>query len=400
VQNWYSLCRRHYPKVGDEDGVHLADALNLSGGITRSDTILSAGVDALDPVVLHYKPRGNTLDQVPPSSYQVNLTRAEYAIKSGANNNFLAIVLSRIGTLYGLGEFASDFTTDFEQFLRSVDIDGDTSGLQPYTNPDGTPILTLSGTQWFGPATTWPKELSNYPYIEFWHQLDTALQARNLPGMGPELLGDTAWTTLFSSGNLVENPDINMLVWTVGFSVLPETVDQLGTGRPANALGDIGAYEYSSPLRIGDLDGDGMDDAFEWAIADADEEDAIEGPEDVAPLDDYDQDEVPNLAEFFFGMNPIKGGQRSYLAVPGQAEIDGQPCNIVSFRRIMDESSVRGTLQQSTDLRNWTALDEAALQVMAAQDMGDGTERVTFLVPAAAAETDRSFLRVVVEAMP
>ena len=125
VAEWYSLCRRHYPKVGDEDGVHLADVLNLSSGITRSDTILSAGVDALDPVVLHYKPRGSALDQVPSSSYQVNMTRAEYSIKSGDSNTFLAIILSRIGTLYGLGDFATDFTTDFEQLLGSVDIDGD-----------------------------------------------------------------------------------------------------------------------------------------------------------------------------------------------------------------------------------------------------------------------------------
>ncbi len=396
---WYSLCRKHYPKTGDEDGVQLADVLNLGSGITRSGTILSAGVDAPNPAVLYYNPRGNALDQV-PTSYSVSETNAEYAIQTGATNDFLAIVLARIGNHYGLANFAGEFTTDFEQFLASVDIDAVTAGLQPYTNPSGTPILTLPATQWFGPAATWPQELPNHPYIHFWHRLDTALRARNIPGMGQELLGDVAWTALFSAGHLTENPAINMSIWDTGYGFVAETLDQLGTARPVNARGDIGACEYDSPALLGDLDGDGMDDAFEMRIADADEADAIEGPADVAPLDDYDHDGVPNLAESYFGMDPTKGGQRDYLLVPGRAELGGQPCNTISYRRLIDPRAARGVAQESTDLEHWTALDEAALQVVAAQDMGDGTERVTFRVPPATPETGRTFLRVVVEAIP
>ncbi len=61
--------------------------------------------------------------------------------------------------------------------------------------------------------------------------------------MGPELLGDDAWAALFSSGALTENRDINMEVWVSPLAVPMQDVDQLGTERPANTLGDIGAIE-------------------------------------------------------------------------------------------------------------------------------------------------------------
>ena len=70
---------------------------------------------------------------------------------------------------------------------------------QPYRSPGGDPILTLADTHWFGPAQTWPKEVSNWPYIEFWHQLDVALLAEGIPGMGPEVFADSVWELLFSS---------------------------------------------------------------------------------------------------------------------------------------------------------------------------------------------------------
>ncbi len=222
----------------------MADVLNLDSGVTYSNSILSAGVDAPNPVVLHYEPSGNALDQVPTSSYFVDETFAEYAIADGDTNDFLAIMLGRVEDHYGLIDFASDLITDFETFLQTVDSDDETAGVQPYTDPWGNPILTLAATQWFGPAVTWPKELPNYPYIEGWHRLDVALRAESIPGRGPELLGDDAWAALFSSGALTENGDITMKVWTDSLFAVPmQDVDQLGTERPANTLGDIGAIE-------------------------------------------------------------------------------------------------------------------------------------------------------------
>jgi len=139
---------------------------------------------------------------------------------------------------------ASDFTTDFESFLQSVDTDSSTPGAQPYLDPSGDPILTLADTHWFGPAQTWPRELANYPYIDFWHRLDAALLAESLPDMGPETIGDALWDTLFSSGPLRENRGITMTVARLArISAELEASDQLGMPRPANALGDVGAIE-------------------------------------------------------------------------------------------------------------------------------------------------------------
>lgn len=241
---WASLCRRHFPKQGDEVGVDMADVLNLVSGIRRSDTILSAGVNTPTPAVLAYEPAGNALDQIPESFYSVSETTAHYRVAGGGIDDFLAILLARLETYYSLPGFADSFTTDFETFLQGVDLDEDTLGLQPYTDPSEDPILTLADTLWFGPAETWPKELPNYPYIHFWHRLDTALAAENIPGMGSEILGDDAWTDLFSPGALVENNDISMTVTTIPrLTVSLQAMDQLGVERPVGTLGDIGAVE-------------------------------------------------------------------------------------------------------------------------------------------------------------
>ena len=242
---WASLCRRHFPKQGDEAGVDMADVLNLGSGITRSDTILSEGVNAHQtPAVLAYEPAGNALDQIPASFYSVSETIAEYRVAGGGIDDFLAIFLGRLENYYSLSGFADSFSIDFETFLQGVDIDDETPGLQPYTDPSEDPILTLADTHWFGPAETWPKELPNYPYIHFWHQLDTALAAENIPGMGDELLGDDAWANLFSPAALVENTNITMTITTAPrISVYLQALDQQGVDRPVGTLGDIGAIE-------------------------------------------------------------------------------------------------------------------------------------------------------------
>jgi hypothetical protein len=241
---WASLCRKHYPKQGDEDGVRVDEVLDLVNGITYSDSILSVGVDDGNPTVLHYGPQGSAVDQVPTSHYAVDETFAEYSVDWGRDDEFLAAVLDRLEVHYGLTDFAFNFTDDFEGFLRSVDLDDQTDGNQSYTDPQGDPILTLADTLWFGPGVTWPKELANHPYIHFWHRLDTALLEQDIPGMGYEVLGDTEWGALFDSGVLADYPYITMDMWTSptrGFDMLE--VDQVGTVRPEESLGDIGAIE-------------------------------------------------------------------------------------------------------------------------------------------------------------
>jgi hypothetical protein len=241
---WESLSRRHFPQAGDASGVELASVVDLAGGVIVAPTIPSAGVGSGEPAVLYYEPRGSTLDQVPAAAYDVQETLADYSVGNGGTDDFLAIVLGRLERQYRLAGFASAFRDDFEAFLQTVDSDAATDGAQPYRDPDGRPILTLADTRFFGPAATWPRELANHPYIEFWHRLDAALKVTAIPGMGPELLGDAAWRSLFSSGDLDENPRIRMRVRTGdAVTVRRLETDQRGTARPAGVPADIGAIE-------------------------------------------------------------------------------------------------------------------------------------------------------------
>ena len=163
---------------------------------------------------------------------------------SGARDDFPAIVLARIESRYRLPGFAAEFRSDFDAFLAAADADAATAGVQPYRDPSGRAILSLADTHWFGPSETWPRELPNHPYIQFWHRLDDALTQRAIPGLGPELLGDDAWAGLFASGMLAENPGIRMrLLNRTAISVRRQAVDQVGTPRPAGGPGDIGAIE-------------------------------------------------------------------------------------------------------------------------------------------------------------
>ena len=240
---WASLSRRHYPQVGDMDGISLEEVIETPAGVTRSDFITSVGADAPSLAVLHYRPWSLARDQVPRVRYPLVEVLGEYRVAAGAVDNFLAILLARIESHYAMAGFAAGFRDEFEAFLAAVDLDPGSPGLQPYRDPSGRPILSLADTHWFGPAVTWPRELYNHPYIHFWHRLDAAL-LEQLPDMGPETLGDAVWEALFSSGPLVENPGITITLARVSsLAAQLAPFDQLGTTRPANALGDVGAIE-------------------------------------------------------------------------------------------------------------------------------------------------------------
>jgi hypothetical protein len=243
-RTWQSLSRRHFPKTGDSSGATLASVVDLGGGVATDASITSVGVGAGNPVPLHYAPAGTALDQIPAASYRVDEILAEYEVAQGAPDDFLAIVLGRVEQQFKLAGFAAAFKADFEAFLQSADTDSTTPGLQPYEDPAGRPILTLAATQFFGPAQTWPAQLYNHPYIEFWHRLDAALAQAAINGMGPELLGDAAWQQLFATGSLPENPLLRTIVWTSDdLSVSRLAIDQLGNARNPQATADIGAIE-------------------------------------------------------------------------------------------------------------------------------------------------------------
>ena len=215
LPNWRSLIRKHYPQVGDSSGVAAADVLDLAGGVTLSTSILSVGEQT-----------GNAGAAALPAARQCPGAGTGCGLRHRRNggrvpghsgtDNFLAILLARIEKLYALEEFRRRFSpADFENFLQTVDADAATEGVQPYRDPNGTPILTLAATRFFGPAQTWPRELENYPYIEFWHRLDTYLSTHE---------GSLAWARncwvrrsgagCSGSGYLVENPQIRVTLTT------------------------------------------------------------------------------------------------------------------------------------------------------------------------------------------
>ena len=241
---WKSLSRKHYPQNEDVDGVSLSDVVDLASGITRSNHVVSVGVDASQLAVLYYQPTTAIVDLIPPQPYTTTNTYFEYTITGSGTNDFLEILLHRIESHYELDDFAATFIDDFEYYLQNeVDTDDETAGNQPYKDPNGNPIDTLAATQWFGPVATWPSNVANYAYIDFWHRLDDALQNEAVSGMGPELLGDAAWQALFDSGPLDENTAIIMIKSSENSQTVLLAVDQLGQPRPVATHGDIGAIE-------------------------------------------------------------------------------------------------------------------------------------------------------------
>ncbi len=246
---WASLSRKHYPQVNDEDGVLPGDVL---GNATLSTFVNSAGV-AVDPfAVLHYDPAGNALDQLPSANYSVTEVRGALvgSQNEGRNPLLLPLMLDRIQEVMGQPAFANEFRDHFQAYLS--DIDPETAGSQHYVNCAGTAIVTLEQAYWCGPAQTWPQLTYNHAYIEFWHHLDAAL-ANQIPGvnvdqmtgLGPALINDDLWMTLFGPGDNFFN-GITLRLTEGSVTVDPVNTDQLGTSRPADLLGDIGAVEIDN----------------------------------------------------------------------------------------------------------------------------------------------------------
>ncbi|RLA30255.1 MAG: hypothetical protein DRR11_13735 [Gammaproteobacteria bacterium] len=246
---WASLSRKHYPQADDQDGVVPGDVL---GSETLSTLISSAGVGADPFAVLNYEPAGNALDQVPGGNY--NVTEVLGALvgsqNEGRNPRLLPLILNRFQDVYGQADFESEFRGYFEEFL--LDVDPDTAGSQRYFNCNNLTVDTLEQAYWCGPGQTWPAEDHNFAYIEFWRRLDWALadelaevNVDQITNLGPALMNDDVWVSLFGLGNSQFNGiTVNLNESTVVVS--PLDTDQLGNPRPSDLLGDIGAVEIDN----------------------------------------------------------------------------------------------------------------------------------------------------------
>ena len=206
VPDWFDLSRKHYPKVGDLDGITLDQVLAV-GEARYHPAILSAGTDAGEATVLWYPPANSALDQVPSSGYYVASVAAGYQGFGVGTDDFLNQVLLKLRT-----DYAATLGSDF-----------------------GTAFGDLTGTTWYGPAGSWPANPDNAPWISFWRNLDVAIAGR----LGTVTLGDAFWES-FNKGPL---GNVTMSVTTNHTAVTAVRSDQLGNSRPAGLKGDIGAIE-------------------------------------------------------------------------------------------------------------------------------------------------------------
>jgi hypothetical protein len=207
VPDWMMSSRKHWPKAGDADGVTLAEALDV-GGAHYHGTAISAGTDAGGPALLWYPPAARAADKIPNEDYSITYVAAGYTGFGVPTDDFLNYVILQCRSEYG-AVLGADFGSEF----------GD-----------------MTGTTWYGPARTWPTSPDNAAWIDFWHNLDTAIGDR----LGMVKLGDDFWGS-FTSGPLGSH--VRISVARQSKSIRMQDVDELGTARPRNGLGDIGAIE-------------------------------------------------------------------------------------------------------------------------------------------------------------
>jgi hypothetical protein len=243
---WASLSRKHYPKVDDEDGVVSADVL---GSETLSTLINSSGVETNPFAVLYYQPTGSALNRLPSRNYNVTEVLGELVGQQneGRNPLLLPLILNQIRDVYAQPDFESEFRGYFQEFL--LDVAPDTVGSQRYVNCNNVTTDTIEQAYWCGPAQTWTQFEYNHAYIGFWHHLDSALaneiaevNVDQIPNLGPALMNDDVWVSLFGLGYSSFNGiTVHLTERTLG--VNPLGTDQLGNPRFADLLGDIGAVE-------------------------------------------------------------------------------------------------------------------------------------------------------------
>jgi hypothetical protein len=210
IPDWQCLSRKHYPKVGDEDGVALSDALVVAAARLHP-SVVSAGTDNGSKALLWYPPGAASRDRIPANEYNVPYVYAGYDTWwSGDCSYLFSAVLTELSANY-----RSALGNDFAPPL------GDLSTLTFYATP-----------------STWPSDPENAPWIAAWRGLDNAIAGR----LGQGGLGDEFWYSLGSH-------DLNGSMYLDLYLSAPVQLadrDQRGVSRPGGASGDVGAVELAA----------------------------------------------------------------------------------------------------------------------------------------------------------
>jgi hypothetical protein len=210
---WRDLNRKHYPKVGDQDGVDLTEVLDPDA--IHLPNVVSAGTDAGDPAVWYYLPKGDAVDQIPSGQYQVQALMAGYSP-------------------YGSGSMRSVDETWDGYFLGQVVADLQANYTAELGDDFTAPSFDKSSIAWYEASKTWPSDSHNAPWIKFWRDLDSAIAGR----LGTTGLNDNYWEA-FPASSL--DPAMTLTRSYETRNVQKVSTDQLNDSR--GTLGDIGAIE-------------------------------------------------------------------------------------------------------------------------------------------------------------
>jgi len=215
-EGWRDLNRKSYPKVGDQDGVNLADVLDTDAiHLPLNLNIISVGTDAGDPAVWYFLPKGDALSKVPSGQYQVQALDAGYSP-------------------YGSGAMRSDDETWDGYFLGQVVSDLQTNYTAELGDNFAGPTFDPSTIAWYEASKTWPTDPNNAPWIQFWRNLDTDIAGR----LGTAGLNDDYWEA-FPASSL--DPAMTLTRTYETRQVQMVSTDQLG--NPRGTSGDIGAIQ-------------------------------------------------------------------------------------------------------------------------------------------------------------
>lgn len=171
---------------------------------------------------------------------------------------------------------------------------------------------------------------------------------------------------LVDSGTLVETYGANFTI--PGFSAGPGNAGSrlwTKTGTPVWYVFN----ESTGLLTVinSDTDGDGLDDAWEQQIVDADSGDAITAIGGVLPGDDFDGDQVTNLMEYTYASNPVNAG--SWPDTDGDGLNDGwEDASFGDNDGIIEPSDLTRATASDTDGDGWD--DLAFEDVMFGDDDG------------------------------
>jgi hypothetical protein len=218
IPEWMCLSRRHWPKVGDAEGVEAAAVLDLAAAAV-SDTVVSVGTDAGSPAVLWYPPLGDAVNRIPHDDYENSAVYAGYYPYGAAD------------------EYNPDLVDDF--LNRVVAKLREETWLGPSFWPDAP---DMTGTPFLAWASEWPSVPENAPWIAFWHDLD----ARVGDTYGAVRLGDDFWGT-FTSGWLDDMRELTVSTSTFISPWSRNALDQLGVDRSGEQWQDVGAVDSLAP---------------------------------------------------------------------------------------------------------------------------------------------------------